>query len=97
MPPELQSDVKVWELALYAILNPATIVAAFFMGRRADQPAKLLIAAFAGAIAGVVLLYAVTFLRLWDAPSLARASGGFFVAAYIAGLVYAFIGSKFKS
>jgi hypothetical protein len=96
MSPDLQPDVSLIELVLYALLNPATIAVAFLMGRKADQPAKIMIAAFAGAAAGFALLYVATLLRVWDAPTLARASAGVFAASFIGGLAYAFAGYKSK-
>ena len=92
MAPDLQPDVNVLELIAYAALNPATIVAAFLMGRAASEKSKVLIAGFAGAIAGVVLIYFAALLRLWDAPMLGRASGGIFVAGLIAGTLYGWLG-----
>lgn len=96
MGPELQPDVPLMEVALYALLNPATIIVAFLLGRIADEPAKILIAAFAGAFAGVVVLYVAALLRISDAPTLGRAAAGIFAASMIAGLVYARIGYAFK-
>lgn len=95
--PELQADVSIVELLVYAVFNPATIAVAFWMGRRADQAAKIMIAAFAGAVAGIALLYLVTLFRLWDAPSLARAGGGIFIASLVAGTVYAFAGFRLRN
>ncbi len=97
MAPDLQPDVSVVEILLFGFLNPASIAAAVVLGRKVDQPAKLLIAAFGGAIAGVALLYVATLFRVLDAPSLARAAGGIFVASYVASLIYAFLGFKLKS
>ena len=59
--------------------------------------AHQLIAAFGGAVAGIVLLYIAASLRILDAPTLARAAGGIFVASYVASLIYAFAGLKLKS
>ena len=95
MAPELQSDVNVVELIAYAALNPATIVTAFLMGRKADEKPKILIAAFAGAIAGVVLLYIAAYLRIWDAPTLGRAAAGSFASSLAVGIVYGWIGYTF--
>ena len=92
MGPDLQPDVNVLELLAYAALNPATIAVAFLMGRKADEKPKILIAAFAGAVAGVALIYFAALLRLWDAPMLARASAGIFAASLITGAVYGWIG-----
>ncbi|NOT71854.1 MAG: hypothetical protein HOP09_11430 [Hyphomicrobium sp.] len=96
MAPELQPDVNVIELIAYAALNPATIATAFLMGRKADEKPKILIAAFAGAVAGVVLLYAAALLKIWDAPMLGRAGGGIFAASLVAGVIYGWIGFASK-
>ena len=77
MGPDLQPDVPLLEVAaLWHVLNPATIIIAFLMGRKADDKSKIMIAAFAGAVAGIAVLYLITLLRLWDAPTLARAACG---------------------
>ena len=94
--PDFQPDVPLIEVFLYGVLNPATIVVAFMLGRRADDKAKLMIAGFAGAAAGAALLYIATFLRLWDAPTLGRAIAGVFTTSLIAGIVYAGIGYATK-
>lgn len=92
MGPELQADVNVLELVAYAALNPATIAAAFYMGHQANEKPKILIAGFAGAIAGVALLYVAALLKIWDAPMLGRAGGGIFAASLVAGVIYGWIG-----
>lgn len=84
--------VPLGEVFLYAAANPAVIAVAFWMGRKVDQPAKLLIAAFAGAIAGVAVLYVLSLLGMFDAPRAARAAGGIFVASLVTGLIYAWAG-----
>ncbi len=96
MGPDFQPDVPLLEVVLYGVLNPATIVVAFMMGQRADDKSKIMIAAFAGAIAGVAVLYVVTLLRLWDAPTLARAIAGVFITSLVAGLFYAGAGYLMK-
>lgn len=94
--PELQPDVNVLELIAYAALNPATIAAAFYMGRKADEKSKVLIAGFAGAVAGVALIYVAALFGIWDAPKLGRAGGGIFVASLVAGVVYGWLGFATK-
>lgn len=89
MGPDLQTDVPLLEVLLYGGLNPATIVVAFMMGRKADEKSKIMIAAFAGAAAGAVILYIATFLRLGDAPTLGRAIAGVFITSLVAGFIYA--------
>ncbi|MFN0217526.1 MAG: hypothetical protein ACKVP4_01800 [Hyphomicrobium sp.] len=94
--PDLQANVPLVEIALFALFNPATIAAAFFVGRKADDKSKLLIAAFAGAVAGVALLYVAALFRIWEAPTLGRAAAGVFAASLLTGLVYARIGYAFR-
>jgi hypothetical protein len=90
--PDLQPDVPLQEVLLYGLFNPATILAAFLLGRRSDGFAKILIAGFAGAAAGAALLYIVTLLRIWDAPTLSRAAAGVFIVSLIAGWGYGLAG-----
>ncbi|MEZ5900499.1 MAG: hypothetical protein R3D51_13525 [Hyphomicrobiaceae bacterium] len=97
MSPGPQNIVPLYEVALYALLNPALIWVAFAMGRKVDEPAKLLIAAFAGAVAGFVVLYLVALVGVLDAPRVARAAAGVFVLSLLTGLVFAWIGYRTKS
>ena len=95
MTPDLQPDVSLLEIVLFSVLNPALIVVAFMMGRKCDQFAKIMIAAFAGAMAVMALLYVGALLGISDAPNLARAADGVFTACFLAGHIYAWIGYKF--
>lgn len=92
MTPDLQPDVDLVELALFAALNPAVIGVSFVMGRNADQPAKILVAAFAGAVAGIALLWLAALLRFSFVAELGRAAAGIFAASLIIGGFYAGIG-----
>lgn len=96
-PPVLEASIPLMTLFLYAVLNPATIAVAFWLGRKADQPGKLLIAAFAGAIAGVAVLYFGALLHVGMASMLGRGAVGVFIVSLLAGLIYAFIGYRLKS
>ncbi len=96
MTPVLQADVSLYEVAAYAILNPALIGVAFYMGRKANEKSKLLIASFVGAVAGVVLLNILALLNLFDAPTAGRAAAGIFAASLIPGLLYAWAGFQTK-
>lgn len=62
-------------LVLIALLNPATILVGFLMGRAADQWQKLIVAALAAALAGFVLLYVVTCLRILPAKGIGGEAG----------------------
>jgi hypothetical protein len=92
MTPDLQPDVSLWLVALFAGLNPATIWVAAEMGRRVDQPAKLLIAAFAGAIAGFALLYVLLMFKVPFAATAARAASGIVAASFVFGIGWAVVG-----
>ena len=94
--PDFEQTVPLVEVLLYGILNPATIVVAFMLGQKANEKSKLLIAAFAGAIAGVAVLYVATLLRIWDAPTLGRSVAGVFIVSLVAGFVYAGVGYLMK-
>lgn len=92
MSPDLQPDVPLLEVALFAILNPATILISMWMGRKADARAKTLIAAFAGAIGAIVLLYLAALVHIFDAATIGRAAVGVFIVALLAGLIWAQLG-----
>jgi len=46
-------------LVVFAALNPVVMIVAFYMGMKADQWQKLIVAAFAASLAGFLLLYAL--------------------------------------
>lgn len=78
-------------LFLIAVLNPAVIVVAFLMGRAADQKQKVLIAAFAASLAGFVLFWVVTYLRIVTVKGFGG-EAGLVVAQFFFGLIWASIG-----
>lgn len=92
MTPDFQPNVDLVQLALFAGLNPAVVGVSFWMGRQADQPAKLLVAAFAGAVAGIALLWLLALVRVPLVAEVGRAAAGLFAASLIIGGVYAGIG-----
>lgn len=53
-----------WTLVLISLLNPAVIAVAFWMGRRADQWQKLIVAAFAASLSGFILYWLAAELGL---------------------------------
>ena len=85
-------DLKV--VVLTALLNPAVIVVAFWMGRNADQWQKLPVAAFAAALAGAVLVYLAARLGLFGVDGVGWAAAGIFTAQFLLGLVWAYLGSR---
>lgn len=94
--PVLLPDVPFATVLAYGVLNPALIAIAFLMGRslgaQHGQIGKLGIASFAGAVAGIALIWIGTHLQLAFLATPARASGGIFIVSLVAGLVYAWAG-----
>lgn len=71
-------DLKTFDpttLVLIAALNPAVILVAFWMGLKADQWQKLIVAAFAAALAGFLLLYFAVFVGAVHAHSIGGEAG----------------------
>ena len=96
-PPDLQPNVSLWGLLAWAALNPAVFAVAWLLGRQADQSAKLGIAAFAGALAGVALLWLAAWLQLRFAIDVARAGAGVFVTALPFGVLWAWLGRRWAA
>jgi hypothetical protein len=90
--PVLLPDVPLVTVLACAALNPATIAIAYLMGRRADQPAKILIAAFVAALAGAAVLWVGTLLRVSFLATPGRAAGGIFAVGLIFALAIAALG-----
>jgi hypothetical protein len=89
MPPEFK------DILLLAIMNPATLAAGFLVGRRADQVQKIVVAGFAAGIAGVLFSGLLMLTGLY--PPKVRLLSGVFVASFVAGLVWAWIGFATRS
>jgi spore maturation protein SpmB len=86
--------VDLVAVLLVALLNPAVIVVAFWMGRNADQRHKLPVAAFAAALAGSVLIYVAVRLGMTGIKQVGRAAAGVFIAQFVAGLAWAYLGYR---
>jgi hypothetical protein len=86
------TPVDLQAVALTALLNPAVVVIAFWMGRNATQWEKLPVAAFAGALAGSVLVYIAVRLGVPRVAGVGRAAAGVFIAQFLFGLVWAGLG-----
>jgi spore maturation protein SpmB len=93
MPPAPPVDLAA--VILTALLNPAVVVVAFWMGRNADQPQKLPVAAFAAALAGSLLMYLAVWLGITGIKQVGRAAAGAFIAQFVFGLVWAYLGHRF--
>ncbi len=90
MPQELQ------DILFLALVNPATILVGYWIGRKADQMQKVVVGALAGGLAGV--LFALACMRLGLTAQQPRLLSGIFVASALAATVwYSFgywVGSK---
>jgi hypothetical protein len=90
--PAFLPDVPLATVLVFGALNPVAIIVAFLMGRRADQAAKVLVAAFVGALAGAALLWLGTVMRIPAVATPGRAAAGIFVASFLFGLLWAALG-----
>ena len=79
-------------MALYAFLNPATLVVGLLLGVKASQPQKIPVAAMMAGIAGMALVGLVAKLPLGFSLGHERNAGGMFVALAIVGLIWAVVG-----
>lgn len=82
-------------LLLIALLNPAVWLTAFLMGRAADQWQKIVVAAFAAALAGAALVWVAAFLKVLPARGIGG-EAGLFVMQMAFGLVWATIGYRLR-
>jgi hypothetical protein len=85
-------DLKA--VLLTALLNPAVVVVAFWMGRSADQWQKLPLAAFAGSFAGIAAVYVAARFGIAALAETGRAVAGIFIAQFLLALVWAWAGYR---
>jgi hypothetical protein len=88
--------VDLRSVLVIALINPAVLIIAFWLGRRADQWQKLPVAAFAAALAGLAFVYIAARLRMPVVSELGRAAAGVFTAQFVFGLVWASVGFYIK-
>ena len=93
MPP--LEPVNLAAVLLSALFNPAVVVVAVWLGRRADQWQKLPVAAFAAALVGSALVFVAVFLRVPGVVHVGRATAGVFVSEFLIGLVWAALAYRF--
>ncbi len=86
MPPELRL------VLLLSVLNPAAIAVGYLLGRRADQPQKIVVAAFPAGIAGVMFGLLVIVTGLTGAGT--RLLAGIFIVSGLVGMLAAWIGFR---
>lgn len=78
-------------ILLVAAINPAVIAVGYLMGRKADQWQKLPVAAFSASLAGFILVWIVTWLRLLPVKGIGS-EAGLFLAQFALGLAWAGLG-----
>jgi hypothetical protein len=93
-PPDLQPNVNLWGVLAWAALNPAVMAVGYVMGRKADQAAKIGLAGFVAALAGVALLWVAARLHMGFAIDTARAAAGVFMMAWPFGALWAWVGRR---
>jgi hypothetical protein len=74
-----------------ALFNPAIIIVAFLMGRRADQWQKIIVAAFAASLAGFILYWVVVAVGLMPVHALGGEAAVLLIG-FLFGLVWAGLG-----
>jgi hypothetical protein len=79
------------DLVLLALLNPFVAIVGLLMGRAADQPQKLVIAALTASIAGSAAVWLAAWLHLITARG-SGGEGGLFILQCVTGLAWAAIG-----
>jgi hypothetical protein len=84
IPPE------VLEIIVHSVMNPGTIVAGYLIGRRADQPQKIIVGAFAAGVAGV--LFALAIMKIGLSPDRPSLFPGIFVLSFVLGGLWAWLG-----
>ena len=82
------TDIK--DVLLLGLMNPATLVVGFMLGRRADQIQKIVLAVVVAGVAGMVFAWMLMLTGLFE-PKI-RLLGGVFVLSAALGTVWAWIG-----
>jgi len=78
-------------LVMIALLNPATILVGFLMGRAANQWQKLPVAAFAAALSGFLLYWVAASVGIFRVHALGGEAGLVMMGLGV-GLVWAILG-----
>ena len=86
MPPEIK------DILLLAALNPATLIAGYWLGKRADQAQKVVIAGFTAGLAGT--LFAWLLMRFGLTDGTPKLLSGIFVVSALLGTLWAWLGFK---
>jgi len=87
--PDFQPDVDLKLITAIAALNPVVIGIAVYLGHRCNQAAKLIVAGFAAALAGMIPLYLAGLLHMNFIAQAGRASAGILVIQTVFGTLWA--------
>lgn len=88
IPPDLT------DVLLLAAVNPATVAAGYYLGRRANEKQKLVLAPFVAGIAGA--LFALILMKTGLYEQKIRLLAGIFVASAVLGTGWAWLGFTAK-
>ncbi len=93
MPPHFWSDLAPFRFViLFAFIDPVVVALGLWMGWRADQKAKIILAGFAAGLAGVALAFLARFAGLsWFEGGYAFGGAHAFFRV-LAGVLWAAIG-----
>ena len=89
MPPDL------FNMFVFSLLNPGTIVAGLLIGRAADQVQKIVVGAFVASIAGLLVAWLAARLGIPVGMKQPRNVAGLFVLAWILGGFWSWVGFRF--
>ena len=78
-------------ILLLALLNPAVILVGFLMGRAADQWQKIIVAGFAAALAGFLLMYVAAYFRILHVKGIGG-EAGLVALQFLFGMAWAALG-----
>jgi hypothetical protein len=93
--PDFQANVDLAKLVAIAALNPVVIGLGMWLGKKCDQPGKIIIAGFGAGLAGMGLIWLAAWLRMPFIYEPGRAAAGIFVAQGLFGMVWAGLGYRF--
>ena len=89
IPPELR------DVLMLALANPATLGVGYWLGRRADQPQKIAVAALVAGVAGTAFAWLAMRTGLTEAKP--RLLAGALVASVLAGAGWAWLGYSIQN
>lgn len=80
------------QMLLVSLMNPAVILVGFLLGRRANQPQKMIVAGFAAGFAGLAFVWLVHKFGVYIGNM--NSVGGIFALSFLVGMIWCYIGYK---